>query len=251
MRQIAAVCGLLLVACTGPHTTGGLWAEQNLEQEAAIFRTSEEQRAQQAHALEVALADETLALEQARVRGELEACPTSIRQPWALSAGNRVRDTIRIRVYDDPARIAALAQVALADWRVRRARATGERHFCGEASAALAGQLGERAALRVLDELGPATVVRNDARSSLTRTKREPMVDLSLYAVGWTDRITSDAPLPQYLAAVYGGAVVLQPRSSQADPWWQGREPAVLVDEIAPVYPEWEPDALYVTFGGA
>jgi hypothetical protein len=75
------------------------------------------------------------------------------------------------------------------------------------------------------------------------------MVDLSLYAAGWTDTVTSDSPLPQYLAAVYGGMVVAgfsRPAASSND-----RDPAALVDEITPAHPEWEPDALYVTFGGS
>jgi hypothetical protein len=136
MRELAAVCGLLLLmGCTGqpqppPKFTGGLWAEQNLELEAAMFRLTDAQRAEQAHAFEVALADETLAMEQARVRNELQTCPGSVRQPLALSAGDQTRDTIRIRVYDDPSRIAAVGRVALADWRLRRARATGDQQYC-------------------------------------------------------------------------------------------------------------------------
>jgi hypothetical protein len=248
MRLFLALVGLLLAGCVGPHSTGGLWAQQNLEQEAAVFRLTDAQRADQAHVFELGLADESLAAEQARIRGELQqTCPGSTRQPLTPSPGDKVRDTIRVRVQDDPARIAAVAQVALADWRLRRARATGESRFCDDARAALMGQMGEPAASHVLDRPGLASLVRDPRRPATAsdRPSDKPViVDVSLYASGWADSVVAAAPLPQYLAAVYGGVV----RDQGTWPSLDGRLPEVVVDEIAPAYPAWEPDALYAVF---
>ena len=64
---------------------------------------------------------------------------------------------------------------------------------------------------------------------------------LSLYATESVDTVRATAPLPQYLAAVYGG----QLSPGVAAPDLGGRLPAAIVDDLAPAYPDWEPDALY------
>jgi len=68
-------------------------------------------------------------------------------------------------------------------------------------------------------------------------------VALSNYALGYVDTVQAMAPLPHYLAAVYGGGLVLGPAKAPA---LNGAEtPESLVDRFAPAYPEWEPDGLY------
>ena len=58
------------------------------------------------------------------------------------------------------------------------------------------------------------------------------------------------APLPQYLAAVYGGVLidVDNPPALNihvAGPDEQAGTPEAAVDLLAPAYPQWEPDAIY------
>src|SRR5438046_7712581 len=96
--RLLATLGLVLAAtaCAGPNSTGALWSQQNLDQERELFRMSEAQRLEQAHAVELALADEQLASERQRIEIQLQAC-RGPRQPLAISAGDRVRDSVRIR----------------------------------------------------------------------------------------------------------------------------------------------------------
>jgi hypothetical protein len=70
---------------------------------------------------------------------------------------------------------------------------------------------------------------------------RDPLVALSLYATRSVDRVRAAAPLPQYLAAVYGGQLLV----GAARPDLGGQSPEAVVDDLAPAHPEWEPDALY------
>ena len=137
MRLWFALPALLLVGCAGPHSTGALWAQQNLEREAALFRSTDAERAAGAQAYELSLADEALASERVRVQAALQDCPGE-RRPMALSEGDKVRDAIRLRAMDDPARLANVAQLALSDWFVRRGRATGNAQFCDRARQTLA-----------------------------------------------------------------------------------------------------------------
>jgi hypothetical protein len=95
----------------------------------------------------------------------------------------------------------------------------------------------------VLDSLGEATVSRDARQPGPTAGgDAEPLVQLSLYATQSVDAIRARAPLPQYLAAVYGGQLTL----TMARPDLGGQSPEAVVDDLAPAYPEWEPDALYV-----
>jgi hypothetical protein len=247
MRLSVALGCLLLVGCSGPRSTGALWAQQNLEQETALYRLTDVQRTQRAHAFELTLADETIAAERARIEVGLQACPGADRQPFALSLGDQLRDTVRVRAQDDSARLTSLAQVALADWRLRRARATGEASFCDEARQALAGGAQPGVSGNVSPDLlsgfGTASVTR-DALHGLAADAAWPAsVALSSYALGYVDTVQAMAPLPQYLAAVYGGVLV----DMAAAPALNGATPESVVDRIAPAHPEWEPDALYAT----
>jgi hypothetical protein len=243
MRLSVALGCLLLVGCAGPHSTGALWAQQNLEQEAAMYRLSDAQRADRAQAFEHSLADETLAVERARIEAGLQDCPgpDTDRQPLVVSIGDRSRDTARIQAQDDPARLSSIAQVALADWSLRRARATGEAHFCDDARQALAGTLGLAAASDVLTEAGMAIVTRDPSRAVAAAEPLPANVLLSNYALGYIDTVQAMAPLPQYLAAVYGGVLL----AAGTPPMSNSATPESLVDRFAPAYPEWEPDALY------
>src|SRR5919202_464778 len=113
-----ALGGLLLAGCAGPHSTGALWSLQNQEREGVVFGLTDAQRAEAARADELRLADESLAAERARVTAALDDdCPGE-RRPLAISSGDTVRDTIRLRAQADAARRVAVAQVALADWRL-------------------------------------------------------------------------------------------------------------------------------------
>jgi hypothetical protein len=241
MRLSVALACLLVSGCVGSHSSGGLWALQNVEQEAVLSRTSDAQRAAQAHAFELQLADEALAAERARIEAAVKDCPGTTRQALTLSPGDRMRDAVRLRVQDDQPRLAALAQVALADWRMRRGRATGEVRLCDAAQAGLTGAATPSTApSNVLSRLGPATVTRDAARPLPTASAASTAEGLSSYALGVVDALTAPSPLPQYLAAVYGGVV-----ASRVAPALTGQSAEALVDELAPAYPGWEPDAVY------
>src|SRR5919199_3288876 len=169
MRRLLALGCLLLVGCAGPHSTGALWSLQNQQREAVVFSQTDAQRAQAARAYELSLADESLAAERARVEIALLDCPRKLRA-MAISSGDAVRDSIRVRAQADAARLTAVAQVALADWRLRRARATGEARFCEAARAALtAAPTGlPTAGGPLLARLGQATVTRHPTASGAT-----------------------------------------------------------------------------------
>jgi hypothetical protein len=146
-------------------------------------------------------------------------------------------------VANDPGRLHAVARLALADWYLRRAAATGDARMCADARDPLpAGAEGAHSNL--LDSIPPATVTRDPRISSVPLATDAPGVSLSLYALGYVDAIHAAAPLPYYLAAVYGGSLVSP--SARADP----ERAAGLVDVNAAAYPEWEPDALYAALGG-
>ena len=252
MRLSVALGCLLLVGCTGPHSTGALWAQQDLEQETAMYRLTDAQRAERVLLFELGLADETLAAERARIdSGQLD-CPGE-RQPLALSIGDKPRDTVRLRAQGDPGRLASVAQIALADWRLRRARATGDARFCDGAREALSGVKGQGSGVStgaesdLMSGVGRATVSRDPLYGAVADEAWPASVALSSYALGYVDSVQAMAPLPQYLAAVYGGALVM---GTATAPAMTGAEtPESLVDHYAAAYPEWEPDALWETLG--
>ncbi len=243
MRLLVSVsCVLVMVGCVGPHATGALWAQQNLDQELVIGRQTEAELLAKLHAYELALADESLASERARLSSALQDCPGAARQTMQLSPGDRLRDSIRLRSGDDAQRQAAVAQVALADWRLRRAQATGDAHFCDEARQALSGSVSvESISVDVLSGLGSATVTRDPRHPDIVADQTTPDLTLSNYALGYADTVRARAPLPHYLAAVYGGVLL----AIDTQPSLNGQTPEALVDSLAPAYPHWEPDALY------
>ena len=241
MRRLLGLGCLLLAGCTGPHSTGGLWAQQNLEREAALFRLSDAQRAERASAFELSLADESLAAERSRIEAALQDCPGD-RRALTISSGDAVRDTVRLRAQGDTARLSAVAELALADWRVRRGQATGDQRFCDDAASALATPSTASRGTDVLADLGEATVARDPRQPTAPPpTGTDPLIALSLYATLSVDSVRAGAPLPQYLAAVYGGGLV----GGVPRPELDGRTPEAFVDDYAAAYPEWEPDALY------
>jgi hypothetical protein len=150
---------------------------------------------------------------------------------------------VRLRILDDQTRLGAVAQIALADWRVRRGRATGEAHFCADARAALSGSASQSVPSNVVAGLGMATVSRAAQRSVTTEDSGPVAVSVSNYALGVVDTVSAASPLPQYLAAVYGGVVVYRAMPAPTS------SAEIQVDELAPAYPEWEPDALYAALG--
>lgn len=249
MRLSVALGCLLLVGCTGPHSTGALWAQRDIDQETLLFRLGDVERADRMRAVELGLADETLATERTRIESGLADCPGQGRDQESLapSVGDRSRDTVRIQAREDPVRLASLAQLALADWRLRRARGTGEAHFCAEARQALAGGPPPTAGPDVLGGLGTAQVSRDPAHAGMVAAGWSTSVALSSYALGYVDTVQAPAPLPQYLAAVYGGVLL----NSSTAPALNGATPESLVDQLAPAYPDWEPDALYAVFASA
>ena len=71
----AALSCAWLPAARGLHRAaldGALWAQRDIEQETVLFRLSDAQRAERVRAVELGLADETLAAERARI--EVRAC---------------------------------------------------------------------------------------------------------------------------------------------------------------------------------
>jgi hypothetical protein len=255
--SLALACLLLLVGCVGPHSTGALWAQQNLEQELVIGRQSDAERAALRHAYELTLADEALTAERGRIDLALHDCPGPARKSLELSAGDKVRDVIRVRMGDEAPRLAAVAQVALADWRLRRAQATAETRFCDDAREALGGSARpESNAGDLLAGLGSATVTRDPRSAPFVADQAATTLSLSNYALGYVDTIRARAPLPQYLAAVYGGVLVDVDTPPRLNIWVPSptenagtREGAV--DVLAPLYPQWEPDAIYAALRGA
>lgn len=211
---------VVLVGCAAPRSNGGLWALQNAQEDGPIFAMSDQARAAEAQAFELELADAALASERTRV----QVCRSGERQPPGMSVGDKVRDGIRLRIGDDPARLGQLAQIALADWY-------GRRSMCDLSLAAFNGSLPAAERSPAIDTLGDATVSRGSAKVF----QGDASVALGLYALGAVDAVTARGPLPQYLAAVYGGSV---------DHTLRREDAVTLVDRVAPAYPEWEPDAL-------
>ncbi|HEX8968529.1 MAG TPA: hypothetical protein VF937_11650 [Chloroflexota bacterium] len=249
MRLSIALCCLAFVlGCAGPPSTGALWAQQNLEREAALDRIGDAQRAQQARAFELGVADEALASERARIEAALQTCPGDVPRPLTISVGDRVRDAVRLHLEDDAPRTATVARLALADWRLRRAEATGRAQFCGDARSALDGdtELASPDNPRLLGDLPLATVTRDPRHANAPLTTDPAGITLSRYVLGATDTVRAAAPLPQYLALVYGGSLV-PPTTAPA---LSQEAAADMVDRAATAYPAWEPDALYAALRG-
>jgi hypothetical protein len=241
MRRALVLGCLLLAGCAGPHSTGALWAQQNIEQESALFRVGDEERAAQTRAFEVRLAQESLSGERARVIAGLQVCPGDVR-PLGLSSGDQVRDTIRVQAERDPQTMAAVSQVALADWYLRRGGATGEAGLCERGRRALESSPSGADQRGIVNALGEATVTRNPHAAKPPSANSSDVAEaVSLYASLAIDVVHAPAPLPQYLASVYGGDLV---SDIGLMPHLDGPAEQV-VDDIAPAYPQWEPDALY------
>jgi hypothetical protein len=231
------------LGCAVPRSTGALWAQQNVEQERAMFQLSDAQRAANSEAYELTLVDESLRAESQRITTELQNCPAP-HQALAVSPGDAVRDTVRIRAQSDPARLDEVAHLSLADWYARRASATGNARLCERASEALGGGLAADGDSELLSHLPAASVTRDPRGPAPPPTSDPPLVTLSEYVLGSRDGVNAAAPLPQYLAFVYGGFLT-SPAVVDAE------TAADLVDRQAPAYPDWEPDALYAALLGA
>jgi hypothetical protein len=247
-RTRALICSTLLLAgCVGPHSTGALWAQQNLEQEDAQSHLGDAGRAAQTQTFVFASADAALAHERARIEDELQTCPGPP-QPLAISPGDSARDAIRLDVQGDPRRLSWVAQVALADWRMRRAAATGDVRFCDAARAALDGGGTDlpQSSSDLLSSLPPAVVTRDPTETSAALETGAPTITLSNYALGYVDTVEAAAPLPQYLALVYGGFLV----EPAVAPMLDAEAAATRVDREASAFSEWEPDALYAALRG-
>ncbi|GAC1322575.1 MAG: hypothetical protein NVSMB2_19940 [Chloroflexota bacterium] len=256
MRLLIALGSLLCAGCVGPHSTGALWAQQNIQREIALSRVADAERAAQAQAYEQTTAERLLVVERARVSDLVGACSNSAQVSMQLSVGNRTRDTIRVLAHGDRTLQVNVIQVALADWFARRGQATLDAAHCDRAKQALQGVPGaadptaSANAHALLDALGSATVARDLAAPlshgrrarTITDPAEAPTTTISAYALNFSDAVTAPSPLPQYLAAVYGGSLA---GPTVAQPNLRGRTPESLVDEIAPAAPEWEPDAVY------
>jgi len=244
MRLLLAL-GLLAsgVACAGAHSSGALWTQGYVDQEKAYFAVSDAQHQAQVRSFELELADEGIAAETQRIDGALQACPAPS-QPLGPSTGDAPRDAIRVQANGDADRLAQLARLALADWYVRRASATADSRFCQQAQSARAGQLVAPAA-NLLDSVPAATVTRDPNQARPAPAGTSPTATLSLYVLGSADSVNADAPLPQYLAWVYGGTLLSDAQPVDAE------TAASLVDAQAPAYPNWEPDALYAALRGS
>jgi hypothetical protein len=246
IASVLSLCMLVMAACVGPHSSGALWSQQYVDQERVYFASTDAQRRAATTAFELGVADAALSAETSRIDAAIGACPGQP-QPLQVSPGDKVRDGIRIQAGSDADRMQQVAQLALADWYVRRASATGDARFCLEAQAARAGTLAAPDGAKLLERLSAATVSRGlrTVEASTGTLDAEPLVTLSQYALGSIDTVRAAAPLPQYLAAVYGG--VLQTDAQPVDT----ETAATTVDAQAAAYPDWEPDALYAALRGA
>jgi hypothetical protein len=243
---------MLGVGCVGPHATGALWAQQDLQQEAALFKLSDAQRADRLMQFELGLADETLASERSRLGSELQDCPGTDREPLNVSTGDKPRDGVRVRALGNTERLALVSQLALADWQLRRGRSSGDAHFCELARATLAAPAqvssgDEDGGDDLMLRLGTATVSRDGnapaPSPAIPVDENDPLSALSLYAMGAIDTVTAPAPLPQYLAAVYGGQLISPP--SRRGTGLGDNSIEALVDALVSRDADWEPDALY------
>lgn len=258
MRFLLALGGLMCAGCVGPHTSGALWSQQNLAQEITLSRVTDATRTAHVKSYEQSMAVPLLAAERARVADQVDACPGRTRQPLAISEGDLVRDRIRVLGHAETGLQTSVAALAQADWFARRGQATGEALACARARAALDGQAqatpvaatspsavssptDAAAARTLLDALGPATVSRDGSLSSTPADPAESrLTTISAYALQASDTVTAPSPLPQYLARVYGGTLT----RPAAAPNLGGRTPEAIVDDLAPIVPDWEPDAL-------
>jgi hypothetical protein len=240
MRLALSLCVLLLTACVGPHSSGALWSQQYVDQEKAFFALTDAQRRAATTQFALSLADESLAAESQRLDAAMQTCPGP-RQPLEPSPGAKVRDGIRIQAGGDAERANRLAQLALEDWYLRRASATGDARFCDLARSHPAAP----PAMNLLQGLPAATVTRGASTAAVPTTEAPPLVTLSQYALGSLDTVTAAAPLPHYLAWVYGGTLLTSGSETQSE------TAAATVDTQAPAYPEWEPDALYAALRAA
>jgi hypothetical protein len=230
----------LITGCAAPRSSGAVWAKQNLEAERAMFQLGDAGRAKLAQDFLFSLVDEELTAERKGLNTALESCPGQF-QALQLSPGDRPRDSMRIRAQNDPARLAEVANLALADWYVRRAATTSDASLCARAQNALDGaaSVPQPDSRDLLQGVPVATVTRDGSNSDTVPTT-QPLVTLSNYALGYLDTVQAAAPLPQYLAGVYGGSL------ERAEPPVGADTAANLVDAQAAAYPEWEPDALYL-----
>jgi len=255
MRRLFVVLLLVTTGCAGPHSNGALWSLQNVQQEIALYAVGDAQRQAQAQSFELSLADQTLASERNRMQAVMQTCPGPL-QAFAISRADEARDAARVQAQGDETRLAQLAQASRADWYVRRAAATGDAHYCQLAQDALNGTPRTATdangtppsatdAQDLLAQVPIATVSRDPQQTPPQPTQQPPLVSLSSYALGAVDSLTAAAPLPQYLALVYGGS--LQP---PRQPALDQESAAAAVDRAAPAFPQWEPDALYAALRG-
>lgn len=198
MRRAALTAALIMLAgCAAPPSDGGVWSRQGQQQELAISRLSNEQRAAAAHVFELRLADEALSAMQARLEDALPACPDARLRSSTVSVFDEVRDRVRVRIGDDPTRVARVQQLALADESLRLGQ-------CDQARAALAGELSPAEPASA----PPAVTVTRSPGYPGDITEGDPTQLLVEYALGWTDTVRAPAPVAQHLARVYGGALM-------------------------------------------
>jgi hypothetical protein len=257
--------------------------QQYLDTERAYFRLTDAEHRAQAQQFELGLADEALTAEAKRLDAALQICPGP-RQPLTASPSNALRDGIRVRAQGDPVRLEQVAHVALADWYARRASGSGDTRFCDLARAARSQPPATQSTPDLLAGLPAATVSRDQRQmtaspalnnsahlnSSAPPSSAPPpssgppsgsgppsdsgpkrtdaaLLTLSSYALGSIDVVHAAAPLPQYLALVYGGFLST---AADAPAAVDAETAAATVDRDAPAYPDWEPDALYAALRG-
>ncbi len=167
-RVVLGAVWLLLTGCAAPLSDGGVWSRQGLQQELAISRMSEQQRAATAHDFELQVADDALNTEQARIQEAIQQCSGEQRP-----SQDYVRASIMIRIGDDTTRLKRVAQQALADGLLRRAATTGSREYCALA----------RDALVSVYQGAPVEPLDQQAQTQLVES-----------ALGWTDTPPAGQP---------------------------------------------------------
>jgi hypothetical protein len=160
------------------------------------------------------------------------------------SPGAAARDAARSKQH--PALSTRAAQLASADWYLRRAATTSQPSFCERARQMLTDTQSDQPQsdhelLALLQDLPPGRVAADPSAASIEGidASSDLYQALAMYRLGLIDEVRGPALLVGHLAVVYGGALEL-PTSGLA----VSLPPEEIVDRLAPGL-GWEPDGLY------
>ena len=227
--------------------------------ELQLFHLSDAQRADQAQRVRARPGRRDAGRRAIAHRGRPAGLSGQTRQPLGVSVGDRARDIVRLRVQGDrrppgergPDRPGRLAPAARAGHRRRALLRPGARR--AQRRSAPARQLLDSARTAATDVLGQ---LGERDRHAATRCAPVPADDATGHAQRGAQQLC--AWLRRYgpgggaAAAVPGRGVRRRAGRHAAAPDLNGTQPRpTLVDQLAPAYPAWEPDALYAAFSAS